>query len=77
MVDFNEDISLWLFVKPAGPLAEKLARPAAAIFVFVKVPSQVVGLLFGGQKWADVLFAVGYGLLIPYLLLLFFHCSNN
>ena len=72
MVDSNEDISLWLFGKPAGPLAGKLAKPAAAaaFVVFVTVPSQVAGVLFVGHKWADVPYAVGSGLLIPCLLLL-------
>ena len=69
-LDWTEDISLWLFGKPAGALAEKLAKPAAAFFVFVTIPSHVLGTLFVGQKWADILNAVGYGLLIPYLLVL-------
>ena len=69
-LDFNRDISFWLFGKPAVSLSAKLTKPAAAFFVFVTVPSHVLGVLFAGQMFADILFAVGYGFLIPYCLLI-------
>ena len=70
MVDFNEDISFWLFGKPAVSLSAKLTKPAVAFFVFVTVPTHVFHVLFAGQMFADILFAVGYGFLIPYCLLM-------
>ena len=71
MIDFNEDMSLWMFGKPAGSLPEKLAKPASAFFLLVTIPADVVGGFFAGAMWADILYAVGYGLLIPYFILLF------
>ena len=53
-----------------GCLTIKLAKPVAAFFLLVTVPAHVVSVFFGRQMWANISYAVGYGLLIPYVLLL-------
>ena len=70
-IDFDIDISVWLFGRPAGLLPAKLTKPAAAFFIFITVPAHLCSAYFFQDMWADILKAVAYAMLIPSLVLLF------
>ena len=73
VIDFGKNISFWLFGRSSGAFSAKLAKPVTSFVLSVTLPLYGASFLPLGKHLLTltVLSAVAWGVLIPYLSILF------
>ena len=70
VVDFDKDISRWLFGRSAGKLLSRLTKPAAIFFSVFTFPSHMLSVILSQFWWTHAVYAFGYAVTIPFFLFL-------